>query len=328
MAKRRMGMIAFLFCLCLHIFPGQALAVNTADAIEPIIPDQNCSLVLSYSSDGTPFLDVPVKLYKVADVSSDARYTLTAPFASTGLDLNSIQSSGEWDVVRSTLEVRILVNKVEPLATAKSNTWGQVGFESLEPGMYLAISDDVVQNDATCSFDSALVALPGLGTDGLWQYNVVVAVKPAILPPIGPDEREEETEYKVLKLWKGDEGKTTRPKTLEVDIYKDGTLHETVTLSADNNWSYSWTTTEEGIKWAVSEKTVPMGYTATVEVRDTSFVLTNTLETTTPTPGNNTPSAETPKTGDTPHIMLYTVLMYVSGVVLVLLGLTGKRKRS
>jgi LPXTG-motif cell wall-anchored protein len=56
----------------------------------------------------------------------------------------------------------------------------------------------------------------------------------------------------------------------------------------------------------------------TVEERETTFVLTNTLTQDTPPP---TP----PQTGDTSNIMLWVILMIVFGSVLVILGITGKR---
>ena len=40
-----------------------------------------------------------------------------------------------------------------------------------------------IQNDWIYSFDSALVALPGLSADGLWQYEVAVTSKSKAIPP-------------------------------------------------------------------------------------------------------------------------------------------------
>jgi hypothetical protein len=59
----------------------------------------------------------------------------------------------------------------------------------------------------------------------------------------------------------------------------------------------------------------------TIEERETSFVLTNTFSQ--DDPGKPTP----PQTGDTANIMLYFILMSISGSMLIILGITGKRKR-
>jgi hypothetical protein len=173
----------------------------------------------------------------------------------------------------------------------------------------------VIQNDWIYAFDSALVALPGLGADGLWQYEVAVTSKSKAIPPA---ETDEEIEFKVLKLWKGDNGRSDRPQSIEVEIFRDGVSYQTVILSEENHWTYSWNAADDGAIWKVVERNIPTGYTMTVEERETSFVLTNTRPPDKP---------DIPQTGDTTNIMLYFVLMNVSGIMLIILGIAGKRKR-
>ena len=73
-----------------------------------------------------------------------------------------------------------------------------------------------------------LIALPGIEPDGRWQYQVSVNAKGEVLPPVDPDE---EAELKVLKLWRGDEGRNDRPKSIEVEIFCNGSSYKTVILS-------------------------------------------------------------------------------------------------
>lgn len=314
MAERRLRIIAFLLFLCM--LPCTVLAASTTDAQEPISTTSECSLTISYSYQETAFAGQTVMLYQIADVSADFQYMLTGPFMSSDLVLNGVQTQGEWNVIRSTLEAHIMANELSPTATATTDEFGQACFVGLKPGLYLASAVTVVQEELTCFFDSALVALPGLGEDGLWQYQVKVSAKPMILPPLEPDE---EIRMKVVKLWRGDEGRTDRPKAITVEIFRDGVSYETVALSDDNNWSYSWTAKDDGASWKVVERNIPDGYTMTVEQRNASFVLTNTRQ----SPPDLPPS----ETGDTMNVMLYTVLMYISGTMLIILGIIGKRKR-
>lgn len=313
MAKRRLGIVTLLLCFCLGALPCPTLAASTADAKEPIVVDKVCSLTICYSCDGTVFPNQSVKLYRVADVSADFQYSLTSAFSHSGLILNGIQTQGEWNVIRSTLEAQILANKITPIQTAETNPSGEACFTGLTPGLYLASGVEIPQ---TCRFDSALVALPGVDTDGLWQYEVAVAAKPQVLPPTPP---EEETQRNVVKLWKGDEGLADRPKQVEIEIFRDGISYETVILTEDNNWSYGWTVKADGASWHVVERNVPAGYTMTVEQRETTFVVTNLRQ--------DRPTPPPPQTGDTSHVLLYVVMMYVSGTMLILLGIAGKRKR-
>lgn len=315
MAQRRMGIMALLLCFCLCLVPGHVQAASTEDAKEPIAPQQTCTLTLCYSYDGTAFADVPVRLYRIAEVSADFQYTLTTPFAPSGLILNGIRTNGEWNVIRSTLETLILADGIEPDATATTDEAGLASFRDLPTGLYLALVDPIHLDALHCIFDSALIALPGLGEDGLWQYEVAVKAKGEALPPIEPDE---ELQLKVLKLWKGDEGQSTRPDAIQVEIFRDNTLYETVTLSADTGWSYTWTVKNDGASWHVVERNTPDGYTMTVEDRGNSFLITNTFD---------GPPIRPPQTGDTANILLYIVLMSISGSMLIILGITGKRKR-
>ena len=316
MAKRRMAVTIILLCLCFWLTPCYAMATSTTDASEPINVNAECTLTLSYTCDGTAFEDVSLKVYKVADVSSDFQYKLTSSFEKSALILNGVRTNGEWDVIRSTLEAHVVAENIAADAIAKTDSEGIVCFEDLKPGLYLAVVGTVTQEDITCFFDSALVALPGLNTEGVWEYQVTVASKSELIPPI-----DDEIELKVLKLWKGDGGSSARPTMIEIEIFRDGTSYQTATLSENNHWTYTWSAKDDGSDWKVVERNIPTGYTMTIEERETSFVLTNTLNRDVPD------NPDSPQTGDTSNILLWVILMIVSGSMLIILGITGKRNR-
>lgn len=317
MMNKKIGIILLVLCFCLHLIPCGVQAASTSDAIEPITPNNTCSLTVSYCYGETAFSDVQVKLYRIAEISADFQYTLTQPFKASGLVLNGVQSIGEWNVIRSTIEAHILAYDVEPDAVSATNQNGQVCFDALSTGMYLAVVSLAAQGDLQCRFDSALVTLPGLGQDGRWQYEVSVNAKGEALPPVDSDE---EIEFKVLKLWKGDEGRSDRPESIEVEIFRNGISYEKIVLSEENHWSYAWSAEDDGANWSVVERNVPEGYTVTVEAKDSSFVLTNVFT----NPGQDDPVTP-PETGDTANLMLYVLLMTISGTILILLGVTRKR---
>lgn len=319
MVKRRLGIIGFLIGICLCLMPFHAQASSTADAKEMISPERSCALTVSYRCEGKNFAGLPVKLYNIADISADFQYRLTDAFLSTRLVLNGIRSASEWNVILSTLESHIITNGITETVSSVTDQNGQVRFDNLKPGLYLAVPDHAMEVTLNCLFDPALVSLPGLGTDGLWQYQVSVVSKGVILPPVDPDEV---ITFKILKLWKGDNNSSKRPTNIEVDIFRNKEIYKTVILSEDNHWSYSWTAKDDGAEWTVAERNVPSRYTATLEKQGTTFVLTNTLISYSPSP-----ETEGPKTGDTSNIMLYMLLMYTAGILLVTIGITGKKKR-
>ena len=306
MATRKFAILILLLCFCLCVITSQALAANTADAKAPIDIQKDCAVTIRYAYGDTAFADQTVKLYKIAEVSVDYQYALDNAFGASGLILNGIQSNSEWDVIRTTLEAYILGNNVQPVLTTTTNGNGNAEFIGLKPGLYFA---SAVQIADTCVFDSALVALPGLGADGFWQYQVDIAAKPGVLPSV--------TELKVLKLWKGDEGTVDRPKSIEVEIFRNGDHYETIILSEENHWSYRWAVAADGASWKVVEKNIPKGYTMTVAEQENTFVITNTHK--------DQPSDPPPQTGDTSNILPYVVAMFLSGSMMILLGIIGKR---
>ena len=86
-------------------------------------------------------------------------------------------------------------------------------------------------------------------------------------------------------------------------------------LSAENNWTYTWTTTDDGAIWQAVETNVPEGYTVTLEQSGNYFFVTNSYDKPTPPPS----------TGDISNPYLYLIVMCVAGLGLIVLGITGRR---
>ncbi len=319
MINRKIPILFIVLCLCFCLMPYQVMAASTSDAVDPILPEEECLLTLSYCYADSAFSGVEVKLYRIAEVSADFHYTLTQPFEASGLVLDGIQTAGEWNVARSTLEAHILADHLAPEFTSVTNENGKARFEALKTGMYLAIVSQAAQQDLHYQIDSALIPLPGLGPDGCWRYQVSMNAKAEPLPPTDPDE---ELELKVLKLWKGDENRKDRPQSVEVEIFCNGTSYKTVMLSEENHWAYSWSAKDDGSNWTVVERNIPQGYTMTVEKRRSTFVLTNTW-----TPTDPDDPGKFPQTGDTMNILPYVLLMIGSGILLIILGTSGKKSR-
>lgn len=308
--KKNIRILPFL-CLCICLFSHAAFALSTADANEPLLTGTDCSLTLHYVHDGTAFPDLPVQLYCVATISSDMQYTLTDTFCSTKLTVNGIQSTGEWDAVRTTLESFIVSNHIAPEWSARTDSAGTVKMDSLTPGLYFVMPTQAAGADVYYSFRSALIAVPNLDKNGYWVYDVTATPKASTNTPT-----EEQKEYQVVKLWRDDGDGETRPAGITVDIFCNGNIVESVILSSENQWSYAWTAADNGDVWHVAEQNVPEGYIMTVEEHATSFTIINTIPTSPPSPS----------TGDFSNIGIYIMLMCISGIVLIMLGTVSKRK--
>ena len=109
------------------------------------------------------------------------------------------------------------------------------------------------------------------------------------------------TSLKVTKVWKNDTPEM-RPGRVTVDLYQDGVVIDTVYLSSENKWTYTWEDIDPDKKYSVDETTELELYEPEFNKRvvDNSieFVITNVgpLEPTpspSPTPGPGEPGGPT-----------------------------------
>ena len=84
----------------------------------------------------------------------------------------------------------------------------------------------------------------------------------------------------VRKVWSdgGSEEIVVHPESVEVRLMKDGQMYEDVTLSAENDWTYTWPVLDARYEWTVVEAEIPDNYVADVEQIDDTFVITNTYD--------------------------------------------------
>ena len=125
-----------------------------------------------------------------------------------------------------------------------------------------------------------------------------------------------EVTYKVVKAWR--DGGRGRPVSVSVEVRRDGQLQQSVTLSAENNWMYTWKAVDDGSVWTVNEVNVPEGYTVGIQRSGDTFSITNTKP--------ETPAGNHPQTGDTTNMTLYVLLMAASGLALLVVGIVLRKK--
>lgn len=86
--------------------------------------------------------------------------------------------------------------------------------------------------------------------------------------------------FTVEKRWEKDDP-SERPESIEVSIFCNGTLYDTVTLNAQTQWAYAWNVDYADqdpttFTWTVRETAVPDGYTSAVTAQGQSWTITNT----------------------------------------------------
>lgn len=81
----------------------------------------------------------------------------------------------------------------------------------------------------------------------------------------------------VKKVW-SDDNSVTRPTSVTVTLYNGTEVYDTVTLSAENNWTYHWEDASALGNWQVAEVNIPKGYTPSYRVSDGMIIITNTMK--------------------------------------------------
>ena len=289
-----------IFCLLLVL-----LTMTLPVCAQP----EETDLKLYYQKENTAFAGLQVGIYQVAELLSDDTCQLLAPYDAASLDLENITQQTQWQQVAETVFSCIVANGIAPNQMAETDQQGVAAFTGLEKGLYY-VQEVVAENElGTYVFNQFMIYLPTPNLDGTYDYQVEANPKCLEFMP--------KTQYTVTKLWQDQGNSQDRPKEVVVDIYWNGILQETQTLSAQNNWSYTWTVYDHNQSgWTVVERDVPEHYKVTVRKNDNTFSIINSR------PGKPKP----PQTGDTFNPMPLVMIMCISGILLVILGIYGRRR--
>lgn len=171
----------------------------------------------------------------------------------------------------------------------------------------------------------------------------------------GDDPRPSDTSLTVNKEWILDDGGEA-PVSVTVELLRNNSVYDEVTLDEDNDWSHTWTRLDGRYNWKVQEADVPDGFTAEVSHHGTIWTITNDdlpedpetppeepdepdepdtpedpvtpdepgVPDTPDTPDEpNTPNEPTlPQTGQNWRLVW---ILAITGAVLVLVGILGKK---
>lgn len=158
--------------------------------------DRKCSL--TFTLDGTEFdelrsLEIPVDVYKVADITEEAVYDTAKykDFADLGLEnVSSTTTAEEWAQMAEKAMETVEEKKIAPTEKVKvtkpegaAESTGVIN--NLETGMYLVQAETVQTSECTYDFTPYLVSLPNNyyskekpEPDDTWVYDVTTGMKP------------------------------------------------------------------------------------------------------------------------------------------------------
>ena len=296
------------------LLPVQALAVGYIDT------DRDVSLSVSCMDGRTPLEGVKVDIYLVAEVDECGELTVTEAFDGFNVNIRG-ENDDAWRAVAATLEVYVLRDRIPAVASAKTNNKGQVSFpesgKRLTQGLYLVLGHRHIQDGKLYDFSPFMAMLPVQDkAENVWVYETTANAKydsEIILPPDDGG-----VDIGVLKVWKDEGHENSRPKEIVVQLLRDGVVYDTETLSAGNNWRYTWFGLDAGHKWTVVEKELKKYTVETVREGDV-FVVTNTY-------GGSSPGGSAdPTLPQTGQLWWPVPVMIAAGMFFVAVGLIRRR---
>ena len=269
-------LIAVLLLVALLI-PSVAFATDSKGSLTAVFADKDCI--------GEP---VEFAIYRIAVENNQ----LLAPFKDYPVEID-MTNSGKWLDVAETLKGLVRRDALTPSFKATMGSNGTFMVPDMPHGTYLVVGSDFTKENTKYEVQPFLIPVPCLGYQ---DAAAVVKVKKTEIPETKTVIR------KVLKVW-NDNGSRKRPDSIAVDLLQDGFVYDTVELSKDNNWRYTWSDLPAGHEWLVVED-VPSGYTTSTRLDGITFVIRNKLKTPTyhrdPPPEDDRDPCPVPKPTPTP----------------------------
>ena len=173
--------------LALTVFMS-AMVISDVNAANGIEIDKKCSITFELSGDldkefsELKDLEVPVKLYQVADVTVSGTYNSLEEYK--GLDLEKVDSdttAAQWEEMAKKAQEIVAEAEKEPTAEIVIEK-GEGVAENLKTGMYLVAAEEVLSTGYAYQFTPFLISLPNnyyaaSGNDD-WVYDVTTSLKP------------------------------------------------------------------------------------------------------------------------------------------------------
>ena len=300
-------MAVFMVLMC----PGEAFAAPKATA--DIDTSKKGSLTVTHLSvDEELMAGVKSHIYLVATIDENGQYTITDEFKgffgdldffNNGFDYDSWKNCVDYDVSTDSDKLLnyVTINGITPAAEGTSDAEGKTYYTDLQLGVYFVLSDKLVTEDYIHSFVNFVYPVPILEMTESGAFTV--NYNPSASPKKSKAENTD-VHCHVRKVWNDSGNTDKRPSSVTFNIYSNGVLMETVTLSDENDWSFEWS--EDGDHTYTIEEVSPgNGYTSSMVVYQDGhhfyYTCTNTYNPP-PSPPDTPDTPGTPDTPDTPGI--------------------------
>ena len=278
-----------LFVLCLSLlFITKVGATNVIDFNRKGTPNINLIEV----ENNEKVQGAEIELIKVAsaklDNNSNLAYELEGNLANCKIDLTNLESEGLLENVEECIDN----NQVTGLKNL-TDVNGYVNFSNLDLGLYLVRQSNELENYS--SIDSYLLTIPTI-MDNNWVYNLNSEPKVDIIKLVN---------IIINKVWNT---KKNIKDLVTVELLLDDEVIDTVELSDNNNWTYTFYRMRSSNKYSIREVNIPKDFKATYKTDGYNFTVINT--------------DTLPLTG---QAMFLVPIIFFVGVIFIALGYTLKK---
>ena len=296
-----------------------AFAYGTVDV------SKKAALNLKHCVEDQPIGGVEFKLYRVADMTPDAKFHVVTEFEDARVSMSTDAAEESWSARAITLDSYLIQRRVEgapifPVASAITDETGRVMFSNLEVGLYLLIGEPKKIGKKVYTPLVTLISLPCLDASENWDYS------PSVQTKIASDRHDrEEIDISVVKVWKDTGHEKQRPSEVTVTLYGDDEEYSTVTLSEQTDWKHVWRGVDGNVVWKLVERNVPSNYHVVATREKMTFIVTNTFVESTPDRPEE-PSHSLPPLPQTGQLWWPVPYLSAGGLVVLLLGIKTKSK--
>ncbi len=228
-----------------------------------------------------------MNVYRIGELSHDS-IELQDDFADYPVFIPELTSTALQDAAY-TLENYAVLDDVQPVDTQVAYSSGKITFTGLQDGVYLIAGERLSSGRYIYTPIPMLIEVKD-GERVTSYAKISKSDKPTLDAAV----------YRVKKVWQYDDSYIQlRPVRIQVEIYRDNVLVETVELNDKNNWTYDWTGDTSAV-WRVKEIYIQGDYKVVYRNNETQYVLVNnrdiknyTTATTTSTTTSTTTDATT-----------------------------------
>lgn len=252
----RFGIILLALLMCLSFcIPYQSIAES----------DQLHWINLICRKDDIILKGMKWNLYRIGERNGD-KIILTGSFSDYPIDM-SVLSDENVELKAKTLEGYAVADGIAPVTSGETNESGELSFDSLSRGIYLAVGSNL-SIDYTLYVPSSLI-LEVSDSDVSFSYDAFPKFMYATLSS-------ELISYTVKKVWINDTPESIPlPTSVTVELFRNSELYDTVILNEENNWEHRWNDLDNSNRWHVVERNIPVNYTVLIDYNSTQYLIKN-----------------------------------------------------